>query len=54
MVGRVQTMDAIAKLFEQGGPVMWPLLACSIVSLTITIERLIFWRRENRREENPG
>lgn len=26
-----------------GGPVMWPLLACSVVSLAIVIERLIFW-----------
>ena len=29
--------------FYQGGPIMYPLLLCSIVSLTIIIERLIFW-----------
>lgn len=28
----------------QGGPVMVPLLACSIVALTVTIERWLFWR----------
>jgi biopolymer transport protein ExbB len=26
-----------------GGPVMWPLLACSVVSLAIIFERLLFW-----------
>ena len=39
------------QLFEQfdvifdGGPLMWPLLACSIVALAITIERFWFLRR---------
>ena len=32
-------------MFEAGGPVMWPLLACSIVALTIVIERIAFWVR---------
>ena len=31
---------------ERGGPVMWPLLGCSLVSLTITIERLLYWMRQ--------
>lgn len=32
-----------------GGPVMWLLGFCSLVSLTIVIERFIFWWRERRR-----
>lgn len=28
---------------------MYPLLICSLISLTITIERIIFWSREKRR-----
>ncbi|MCX8123149.1 MAG: MotA/TolQ/ExbB proton channel family protein [Spirochaetes bacterium] len=28
-------------LFQKGGPVMWPILICSILSLAIFIERLI-------------
>jgi len=28
---------------------MWPLLLCSLVSLTISIERVLFWWRERRR-----
>jgi biopolymer transport protein ExbB len=31
--------------FQKGGPVMYPLLLCSVISLTIIIERLIFWIR---------
>jgi len=30
-------------LFFSGGPVMYPLLACSILVLTVVIERLLFW-----------
>ena len=32
-------------LMERGGPVMWPLLLLSIVSVTLTVERVWFWRR---------
>jgi len=33
-------------LFYRGGPVMYPLLFCSLLSLTLILERLIFWMRE--------
>jgi biopolymer transport protein ExbB len=33
------------QLFIDGGPVMYPLLLCSILSLTVIIERAIFWIR---------
>jgi biopolymer transport protein ExbB len=36
-----QAIDIILK----GGIVMIPLLACSLISLALTIERLIFWAR---------
>ena len=29
----------------KGGPVMLPLLACSIIALAVVIERILFWRR---------
>ncbi len=29
--------------FMKGGPVMYPLLLCSVISLTVIIERAIFW-----------
>ena len=31
------------EIFKNGGPVMWPLLACSIIVLTVIIERVLFW-----------
>jgi len=31
------------ELMIKGGPVMWPLLACSIVALAVVFERVIFW-----------
>ncbi len=38
-------------IFQKGGPVMYPLLACSIISLTVIIERLLFWAREGLRRD---
>ncbi|MFO7558834.1 MAG: MotA/TolQ/ExbB proton channel family protein [Desulfobacterales bacterium] len=31
------------EFFESGGPVMIPLLFCSIIALAVTIERILFW-----------
>jgi len=33
---------------EKGGPLMWPLLALSVIAIAITVERFLFWRREGR------
>jgi biopolymer transport protein ExbB len=42
--------------FKSGGPVMFPLLFCSLLSLTVIIERAIFWTvvgmRSNQRLVN--
>lgn len=38
-------------LFIKGGPVMYPLLACSILALTVIIERVLFWIREDLRRD---
>lgn len=37
----------------RGGPLMWPLLLCSIVSLTVIAERLIFWIRAQLQRDDP-
>ena len=31
------------ELMESGGAVMWPLLVCSLIVLTVVIERFLFW-----------
>ncbi len=36
-------------IFIKGGPVMYPLLICSVLSLTVIIERAFFWIREDMR-----
>ncbi len=41
----------VVKLFEQGGPTMWPLAGLSILSLATILERLWFWFKTTRREE---
>ncbi|MBW2327104.1 MAG: MotA/TolQ/ExbB proton channel family protein, partial [Deltaproteobacteria bacterium] len=30
-------------IFISGGPVMYPLLACSIIVMAVIIERIFFW-----------
>lgn len=35
------------EIFISGGPVMYPLFACSIIVMTVIIERIIFWVRVN-------
>jgi biopolymer transport protein ExbB len=39
----------MVEFFIKGGPVMYPLLACSVIALTVVIERLLFWIREDTR-----
>jgi biopolymer transport protein ExbB len=38
-------MSEVISIIVKGGVVMIPLLACSLISLALTIERLIFWGR---------
>jgi len=40
-------------LFQKGGIVMYPLVACSLVSLTFIIERGLFWFWAKRGHNNP-
>ena len=37
----------MVDIFIKGGPVMYPLLVCSILALTVIFERGIFWIRED-------
>jgi biopolymer transport protein ExbB len=40
-------------VFIKGGPVMYPLLGCSVIALTVIIERAFFWIREDMRRNQP-
>jgi biopolymer transport protein ExbB len=39
------------EVFQKGGPIMWPLLATSLVALSVVVERLLFIAREKRRRQ---
>lgn len=39
--------------FYKGGPVMYPLLACSFIVVTVIVERAIFWMRTEVRRNRP-
>ncbi len=39
----------VYEIMQSGGPVMWPLLACSMVVLCIIIERILFWAQVKKR-----
>jgi biopolymer transport protein ExbB len=41
------------EIFKSGGPVMYPLLACSIIVLAVIIERILFWVSVERRRSQP-
>ena len=36
------------SVFQKGGPIMWPLLLTSLISLAVVLERLFFIVREQR------
>ena len=42
----------IVDIFRKGGPAMWPLLALSILSVSVILERLWFWFRILTKEED--
>jgi len=46
MIG--QLFEAAAEVMRRGGWVMWPLLALSIVSVALSVERMIFWSLTHR------
>jgi biopolymer transport protein ExbB len=43
-------MAQFVSIIVKGGIVMIPLLACSLISLALTIERIIFWTKVKSRE----
>lgn len=47
-------MDSMQEIFIKGGPVMWPLLACSLIAMTFILDRLFFWFRENHRSSDEA
>ncbi|MDR9500524.1 MAG: MotA/TolQ/ExbB proton channel family protein [Desulfurivibrionaceae bacterium] len=40
-------------LFQSGGPLMWPLLLCSLVVMTLVFERTLFWLKLGQKRNHP-
>lgn len=40
-------IEQFQTIMHKGGAVMWPLLALSIVSVTLSFERAVYWFRQN-------
>ena len=38
------------ELMYKGGPIMWPLMVCSMVALAIVLERAVFWLQISMRK----
>jgi biopolymer transport protein ExbB len=43
--------NIIVQFFLKGGPVMWPILICSLVAVAVVGERAFWWWRESRKRE---
>ena len=39
----------LMDIFDKAGVVIYPLLICSVVSLTVILDRLLFWFLQHRR-----
>lgn len=40
------TGNFIVDNFVKGGPIMWPILVCSLIALTVVLERGVWWFRQ--------
>ena len=40
------------ELFQKGGPIMWPILACAFVAVAVVGERTFWWIRERTRRDS--
>jgi len=45
---------SLIHIFEKGGPIMWPLLAASILALGTVLERLFFLTREKMKRDSKA
>lgn len=43
--------NIVFQFFEQGGPVMWPILASALVAVAVVGERTFWWLRESSRRD---
>ncbi len=45
--------NIVFQFFLQGGPVMWPILACALTAVAVVGERVFWWWRESLKRDLP-
>jgi biopolymer transport protein ExbB len=43
--------NVLINFFEKGGPIMWPILICTVVIIAVVGERVFWWFRESLRRD---
>src|SRR5271157_3949360 len=43
--------NIVFEFFQKGGPVMYPILICALVAVSVVGERAFWWWRESRRRD---
>ena len=43
--------NIVVQFFQQGGPVMWPILVCAFVAVAVVGERTVWWLREGQKRD---
>ncbi len=51
MAMEVMLANIVVEYFHMGGPVMWPILICTIVTVSVVGERVFWWWRESLRRQ---
>jgi len=46
--------NAAIKIFEKGGPIMYPILVVALVAIAVVTERLFWWIRESYKRDAEG
>jgi len=46
--------NIILTYFEQGGPIMWPILLAFLAALTVVLERSVWWLSLRQRTNSPA
>jgi biopolymer transport protein ExbB len=43
--------NVVLDFFVRGGPIMWPILFCLIASITVVLERALWWYQHSQRSQ---
>ena len=50
----MEALNTVIEYFLKGGFVMWPLLLCSVIVVSIAIERWLYYKEVDSGDESAG